>query len=274
MTTPRPKSKVESHPGAGEVGEVPSPAWWLPGPHLPTIYGKLFRKIDLPATQRVRWQTPDGDLLSVERLEGEDDAPRLVLFHGLEGGTHSTYARALLQRAKSRGWWMDLVLWRTCDGELVNRVPRSYHSGASDDADFAISRIVEDDPGRPLLLMGVSLGGNVLLKWLGERGSNVPPNVRAAAAVSVPYDLAAAAKRIEEGFSSVYGKFFLKTLKQKALAKAVSDYFENFSGAAGSDTINAVLWNDETDSYEPDEKGSDKGLHVTTLDFNVQYTLA
>jgi len=198
---------------------VPRAAWWLPGPHLPTIFGKVFRRVPQPPTTRERWRTPDGDLLSVERLRGRPDAPRLVLFHGLEGGLHSTYVRGLLNQAYQRGWWADLVLWRTCDGETVNAVRRSYHSGASDDADLALTHIVSSDPDRPVLLHGVSLGGNVLLKWLGERGDAVPASVRAAVAVSVPFDLAAASARIDRGLSKVYGRFFLKTLKAKTAAK-------------------------------------------------------
>ena len=198
---------------------VPRAAWWLPGPHLPTIFGKMFRRVPAVPITRERWPTPDGDALTVERLRGRPDAPRLVLFHGLEGGAHSTYARGLLHQARARGWWADLVLWRTCDGEAVNAVRRSYHSGVSDDADLAIARIAESDPERPMLLHGVSLGGNVLLKWLGERGESVPPEVRAAAAVSVPFDLAAASACIDRGFFKVYGRFFLKSLKAKTAAK-------------------------------------------------------
>jgi predicted alpha/beta-fold hydrolase len=163
--------------------------------------------------------TPDGDIISIERTNGTDTSPRVILFHGLEGGTHSTYARGIVHAAARRGWWADLVLWRTCDGKTVNRVRRSYHSGASDDLGFALEAIVNSDPQRTTFAVGVSLGGNALLKWLGERGSSVPPALRAASAVSVPFDLAAASRKIERGFSRVYTHFFLKSLKAKALAK-------------------------------------------------------
>jgi hypothetical protein len=102
---------------------------------------------------------------------------------------------------------------------VVNAVRRSYHSGASDDADVALTRIIDADPDRPTLLHGVSLGGNVLLKWLGERGDTVPASIRAAVAVSVPFDLAAASARLDRGFSKIYAKFFLRTLKAKTAAK-------------------------------------------------------
>jgi len=214
----REESKVRRSGSDLPAVAVPPPAWWLPGPHLPTIFGKVFRHVRGVETQRETIATPDGDSLTLVRLQGARDAPRIVLFHGLEGGEHSTYARGLLAEAHARGWWADLVLWRTCDGILVNSVRRSYHSGASDDAALAIEYIATNDD-RPMLLHGVSLGGNVLLKWLGEQGSAVPKNVRAAVAVSVPFDLAAASRRIHHGFSSVYERFFLRSLKAKTAAK-------------------------------------------------------
>lgn len=203
----------------GPLPPVPPAPWWLPGPHLPTVWGKMLRTVPMPPTRRERWELPDGDLLSIERLDAAPGAPRLLLFHGLEGSTRSTYARALLWQAQARGWGADFVLWRTCDGQIVNRVPRAYHSGASDDADLVIRRVIAEDPSRPLLLVGVSLGGNVLCKWLGEQGEAAPPQVRAAAAVSVPFDLARCARQIERGVARVYGRHFIKTLKAKTAAK-------------------------------------------------------
>src|SRR6185503_18865170 len=95
---------------------VPRRAWWLPGPHLQTIFAKLFRGIPMPRVSRETWKMSDGDAASIERVRGHPNAPRLIIFHGLEGGGHSTYARGLLHEAHHRGWWADLVLWRTCDG--------------------------------------------------------------------------------------------------------------------------------------------------------------
>ena len=218
---------------------MPRQPWWLPGPHLPTVWGKLARRVPLPPTRREQWSLPDGDLLSVERLDAAPRAPRLVLFHGLEGSTRSSYARALLWAARARGWGADLVLWRTCDGAIVNRVPRAYHSGASDDADFALRRIAAEDPARPLLVVGVSLGGNVLCKWLGEQGEAAPPQVRAAVAVSVPFDLARCARQIERGFARVYGRFFVRSLRAKTLAK-----LERFPGIVDAAALARVrtIW--------------------------------
>jgi predicted alpha/beta-fold hydrolase len=129
------------------------------------------------------------------------------------------------------------MFWRTCDGNDVNAVARSYHSGASDDAAFAIQRALEATSG-PVCLIGVSLGGNVLLKWMGENGDRVDERIVAAAGVSVPYDLARASEKLERGFSRVYTRFFLGSLKRKALAKCAR-YPERFNAAriSGSRTL-------------------------------------
>lgn len=194
------------------------PAWWLPGPHLPTIFGKLARKVP-PAHERVeRWATPDGDAVSVARLDpATPQAPTLTIFHGLEGSLHSTYAQGLMHQARARGWGAALLIWRTCDGRIPD-APRMYHSGETSDADFFFRRLVAERPGAPILAAGVSLGGNVLLKWLGEQGADVPPELRAAAAISTPFDLGAGAAHLERGFSRVYVRHFVRQLKHKAFA--------------------------------------------------------
>ena len=213
--------------GANLRGQMPDhtfrPAWWAPGPHAQTLWGKFFRRLPPPGTRRERWDTPDdGDFVDLERLDAPAGAPcgtpRLVLLHGLEGAPRSHYAQGLFAEARSRGWAMDLLIFRSCSGEL-NRARRLYHSGETGDADFVIRRIAAEQPGAPLAVIGVSLGGNVLLKWLGEQGSAVPRELRAAATVSVPYDLARGSRHIERGFSRVYSRHFLRSLKRKASAK-------------------------------------------------------
>jgi uncharacterized protein len=194
------------------------PAWWVPGPHLRTLWGRLARRAHRLPVRAERWTTPDDDVLELRRLAAPPGAPRLVLFHGLEGGAHSHYVANFFEEAARRGWGMDLVLFRGCNGEL-NRARRFYHSGETEDAAFAVERIAREYPESPLVLAGVSLGGNVLLKYLGERGDALPPAVRAAGAVSVPFDLARGCRHIQRGFSRVYERHFLKTLRAKALAK-------------------------------------------------------
>lgn len=192
------------------------PAWWLPGPHLPTIWGKLARRIP-PAHERIElWETPDGDAVSVARRDpATPGAPTLAILHGLEGTVRSTYAQGLMHQARARGWGAALLIFRTCDGRIP-AVPRLYHSGETSDTDVFVRRLAAERPGAPILLVGVSLGGNVLLKWLGEQGGALPPEVRRAAAVSVPFDLAAGSRYLEQGFSQLYVRHFVRSLKRKA----------------------------------------------------------
>jgi hypothetical protein len=189
--------------------------WWLPGGHLQTIAAALT---PAPAVrfERERWETPDGDFVDVD-WAGDESAPRtLVLFHGLEGSSRSHYARALGALAAASGWRFALPHFRGCSGEL-NRLPRAYHSGDSDEVDWMLRRFA--GRGGELFAAGVSLGGNVLLKWLGERGDQARALVRRAAAVSSPIDLAAAGNALDSGFNQrVYTQLFLYTLRSKALA--------------------------------------------------------
>lgn len=196
------------------------PAWWL-GPHSATIWGRLVRRGPLPDGVRLeRWDTPDGDFLELARLAPAGDpavTPRLLLLHGLEGGLHSHYVRGLFLEAIARGWGMDLLLFRTC-GPTPNRLPRSYHSGETTDPRFVIERLAAESAA-PLGVVGVSLGGNVLCKLLGEAGDALPDVVRGAVAMSVPFDLARASRWIGRGFGAVYERAFLQSLIPKALAK-------------------------------------------------------
>jgi len=198
-----------------------TPAWWVPGPHLQTLWGKL-RRSPVIATRSERWTTPDDDEIEIRRLDASsrnsEDTPRLVVLHGLEGTIRSHYLRGTLAHAQARGWAADVMIFRGCNGE-VNRVRRMYHSGETTDLDFVIRRLIAENPAQQLLLAGFSLGGNVLLKWLGEQGVRVPEQVIAAAPVSVPYDLECGARNIERGFSRIYTRHFLRTLRNKSVAK-------------------------------------------------------
>lgn len=207
------------------------PAWWLPGGHAQTLWGKLAPRRTLPSGRLLKVETPDGDFVQLFRVAAQEpSAPRLVLLHGLEGGLDSHYARGIAGRAAEAGWGVDFLLFRGCGTEL-NRAPRFYHSGETGDFDLVLERVRAEYPEAPLVLAGYSLGGNVLLKWLGERGGAVPSAVRGAAAVSVPYDLAAGARYISRGFSHVYERHFLRTLKVKAALK-LGDYPGLFDGDA------------------------------------------
>ncbi len=191
--------------------------WWLPGAHLQTIYPVLFRRPRARvAVRRERWDAPDGDFIDVDLLEGATDKPLLVLFHGLEGGSRSHYARAVMQLAHEQGWALMLPHFRGCSG-TPNRLPRAYHSGDTVEADGILRRVATYAGARPLYALGISLGGNVLLKWLGEQGGRARARVRAAAAVSAPLDLMAAGQALERGFNRVYTRMFLATLVAKSM---------------------------------------------------------
>ena len=181
--------------------------------------GKLFRRQTPAPTVLERWDTPDGDFLEIHRLAAEAGVPRVLLLHGLEGTVRSHYAQALLNEAARRGWAADLLIFRSCGSEL-NRTRRFYHSGETSDVGFVLDRILDEFPASPLALVGVSLGGNVLLKFLGERGANLPPQLKAAVAISVPFDLARSSRLINRGFSRFYQRFFLNSLRKKAQEKA------------------------------------------------------
>ena len=198
------------------------PAWWLRGPHRQTVWRRLFGGGPAPPYRRERFETSDGDFVDLDWFESDGrsgDRPLVVVLHGLEGSSRSNYVVGLLREAVRRGWDGVAMNFRSCSGEL-NRRPRFYHSGETGDLDDVLSSLIARRPGRSIGLVGYSLGGNVLLKWLGEREDKVPESVQAAVAVSVPFDLAAAAYRVDHGLSRIYGRIFLRTLKEKALAKA------------------------------------------------------
>lgn len=199
------------------------PAWWLPDPHSATVWGRLGRREPVPNVCTLRWNTPDGDFVEIARLNAPEssppkNSPRVLVLHGLEGGVHSHYVRAIFREARARGWGADLLIFRSCGSEH-NRLPRSYHSGETGDPAFVIDQITTEFPDAPLGLFGVSLGGNVLCKLLGERGVTLPKQVVGAVAMSVPFDLARASRHIGRGFGAVYERSFLRSLIPKALQK-------------------------------------------------------
>ncbi|MGK2963742.1 MAG: hydrolase [Gemmatimonadaceae bacterium] len=193
--------------------------WWLPGPHLQTLWGKLFRRPAIQPTRAERLDTPDGDFLDIHHLEGPPGAPLLVLLHGLEGGLRSHYIQGLLGEARSRGWRAAVIIFRSCGGQM-NRAKRSYHSGETADLGFALTHLTTQPPASPILLAGASLGGNVLLKYLGEQGRGLSPRIRGAVAISVPFDLSRSSRYIDRGFARVYQYHFLRSLRRKARIKA------------------------------------------------------
>jgi predicted alpha/beta-fold hydrolase len=189
---------------------------WLPGGHLQTIYPALAIARPPVAYRRERWDTHDGDFIDVDFVDGEPGQPMVVLFHGLEGSSDSHYARALMAALAARGWSGAVPHFRGCSGE-ANRAPRFYHSGDAGEIDWIVRRLRPRASGK-LFAAGVSLGGNALLRWLGEsqHGAEI---VDAACAVSAPLDLARGGAALSSGLNMLYTRMFLRSLKPKCLSK-------------------------------------------------------
>ena len=205
--------------------------WWLPGGNLQTIWAAVrARRFDgvQPEFRRERWTTPDHDFIDVdwladERKEALSDGkaagqPLIVVFHGLEGSSSSHYSEALADAARQRGWACAVPHFRGCSGEL-NHAPRAYHSGDFEEIDWILQRFSAQHHG-PLLAVGISLGGNALMRWAGEFGSAANALVLAIASVCSPLDLAASGWAIGRGFNRlVYTRMFLRSMVPKALEK-------------------------------------------------------
>ncbi len=194
--------------------------WWLPSGTLTTLYA-YYRK---PAAsfnyRRERWGTPDGDFIDLDWLDGRPtNSPLVVLFHGLEGCSRSHYALGLMIQLRRLGWRAVVPHFRGCSGE-PNRLARSYHSGDSAEIDWILRRFKEENPRSAICAVGVSVGGNMLLKWLGEQGERAQSIVDRAVSISAPVDLQAAGNVLDRGWRRVvFTRQFLFSLKQKALRK-------------------------------------------------------
>jgi predicted alpha/beta-fold hydrolase len=193
---------------------------WLPGGHLQTIYPSLLLRGARAAYRRERLELADGDFLDFDWADTAPDAPVVVLLHGLEGSSDSPYARHLMHALRARGWNGVVAHFRGCSGE-DNRLPRAYFAGDSDEVGRILEHVRVRFPAQRRHAVGVSLGGNALLRWLGEQGDAAARWLDRAAAVSAPVDLVAAGEALDRGFNRrVYTARFLATLKAKALRKA------------------------------------------------------
>jgi len=199
---------------AADVGRIVTssfrPAWWLPGPHLQTLWPSLIRPRPQPALRRERLELPDGDFLDLDWTPGTS-GPLVLVLHGLEGSVHSHYAAGIMRALHARGLRAVLMHFRGCSGE-PNRLARSYHSGETGDVNHVATELRRRHPDIPLAGVGYSLGGNVLLKWLGETGGDNP--LAQAVAVSVPLRLDRAADRLEQGASRLYQAYLLRSLRR------------------------------------------------------------
>jgi hypothetical protein len=197
---------------------------WLRNAHLQLAAGALLR-----SRRRVPWRretetAADGDEILLDHADPPAPArARLLLLHGLEGSSYSTSVQGLAAHALARGWSVTALNFRSCardprrlSRQIPNRASRLYHSGDTGDLDAVVRLLAAREPALPLAAAGTSIGGNVLLKWLGEREGAAP--LRAAAAISTPYDLLACARHLERGLGPVYTRAFLRTLRPKAIA--------------------------------------------------------
>jgi hypothetical protein len=195
------------------------PAWWLPGAHLQTLWGTVRRRPPLHFVEE-RLELPDGDFVELCRSPVLD-APIVIVLHGLEGGIRSHYSAGMLAAVHDAGWRFVFMHFRGC-GRDVNLLPRSYHSGDTGDIRFLVDTMAQRCTGTPLTAVGFSLGGNALLKYLGESGAATP--LRAAAAVSVPFLLDNGADRLDRGLSRLYQRHLIQRLHARLRRK--------FGGAA------------------------------------------
>lgn len=201
------------------------PPLWLPGRHLQTIYSAKIAPRDTIKYRRERWNTPDGDFVDLDFVDGRPDAPFLILFHGMEGSSDSHYARAIMAHIKRLGWSGVVPHFRSCSGE-INLGPRLYHCADYEYVDWIMGRLRQrlaarpsGSPSRPVYAAGASLGGSVLLHWLANHQEEATAMVAAACAICAPLDVMAGARNLDSGVNKIYGYSFMRTLKPKALAK-------------------------------------------------------
>lgn len=191
-------------------------AWWLPGPHLQTLWPALMRRpIHIPI-RRERLELPDGDFLDLDWAVTENTGPLVLILHGLEGSIESPYAKGLMRALLQQNYRVVFMHFRGCSGEH-NRLARAYHSGDTCDLAYVVEHLQQSQVGIPIHAVGYSLGGNVLLKWLGETGN--ANALDSAVAISVPFSLEHSANKINTGFSKVYQWHLLRQLRGKIMDK-------------------------------------------------------
>jgi len=239
-----------------DTSACPTP-FWLPGPHSQTLYSALATPTHTLRFVRERVDTPDGDFIDLDWsapgivvkpardeaqaqgipseamadrwlndydktvLSSTQNTHALVLLHGLEGSSRSRYAQSIMQYFRARGWVVVIAHFRGCSG-VPNRLARAYYSGDSEEVGFILNTVQQHVPHALWHAVGVSLGGNALLKYLGEHAANTFPSLHSAAAVAAPIDLWAAGEQLSHDFfcRTVYTRFFLRSLKPKVIEKA------------------------------------------------------
>jgi len=208
------------------------PAWWLSNPHAQTIFRTLKKRQKPPVTHLERLELPDGDFIDLAWANSHFDTntPLVVFLHGLGGNLNSSYVAGQLNAYNQHGWRAVFMHFRGASNE-PNRLARAYHSGETTDLQFLLQTLHIREPDTKKAVVGVSLGGNVLLKWLGEQGKQ--PFIHAAISISTPFELSLLANHMNHGFARIYQRYLINNLrtlfkrKQKAYPDAVSPYLKN-----------------------------------------------
>ncbi len=195
------------------------PAWWCSNRHLQTLFPRLLDQSPPLSLANEEFELPDGDFVDLAWTDKTETGPLVILFHGLEGSIESPYAQGILKTVKGCGWQGVLMHFRGCSGRH-NRLDRSYHSGDTGDINAFITELKTRYPNRKIAAVGISLGGNALIKYLGEQGNDCP--LTAAMAISIPFELGICAKELETGFSRIYQGYLINSLTKK-----MRDKFKN-----------------------------------------------
>jgi len=216
------------------------PPFWLRNGHIHTIFASKFLSVDSVPYERERWNTPDGDFIDVDLLRANNQRV-IVLGHGLEGSSDRPYMQSAARYFFDKGW--DVVAWnsRSCSGDM-NLMPKLYSHGDTDDLDFVIKNLANAGY-KEMALVGFSMGGAIVLNWLGRKKEALESSIVAAVAISAPCDIRAASKNLEHGFRKLYGEYFLKKLKEKVKKKATQ--FPGFLNTEGIDDITTWIEFDE-----------------------------
>lgn len=207
---------MESNKSSDNFGKIIAsdykPSWWCLNRHIQTLYPTLYRKKISLKLYGEYFNLPDGDHIEINRTDYKKTAPVIIVLHGLEGSINSPYSKGILKTINENGWQDLFMHFRGCSGPH-NMTNRTYHSGDTGDLDFLIKTFKKLNPERDIAALGVSLGANVLLKYLGEQGENSP--LKAAMAISAPFDLANSAKQLNAGFSKFYQRKLIIQLRNK-----------------------------------------------------------
>lgn len=202
---------------AADVTNTFEPAWWCRGATAQTVFGGLFRRVSQVDYQRERLELPDGDFVDLDWTEKKASARILILLPGLGGSSDDGYIKNVAAQASNDGWNVVVLNARGRSGEL-NRLNVTHHGGRTGDLDFLIQKLIAENARAEIFLAGFSLGGNAMLKWLGEKKDAVPPQVKKTVAVSTPCDLKKTSEQLDRGFNrEVYARNLLRDLKRQAL---------------------------------------------------------